>query len=66
MADEKLKKIKPNADCKKGNHNFLVTQWFKHGSHEKAMHMRCSNCLMMIDLEQLHWLEQGAQDDVQP
>ena len=46
------KKEKPvKVECKP--HHFVVTGWTTKGGHQTANAMRCAQCLMPVNLEQL-------------
>ena len=57
------KKVNPTTECKGGKHTFVVTRWRVHGGDQQALMMRCQHCLMAMDMEELKWLQQGAQDE---
>ena len=48
-----VKKMNPHTACDKGNHTYVVTAWENKGSRKTAIHMRCQNCLMPLDLEEI-------------
>ena len=34
-------------------HHFIITGWMTKGGHQNATHMRCAQCMMPVNLEQL-------------
>ena len=57
VKEKKEKKMEPHACCKKGEHTYIVTSWIVSAGHKKALHMRCRNCLMPLDLVELSNVE---------
>lgn len=60
MAVTKIKPEKkhvPCTTCTDGNHTYIVTTWLVGGGKEKAVAMRCRNCLMPLDLTEIESAE---------
>lgn len=47
------KKHVPHATCDDGHHTYIVTAWTIGGGKQKACQMRCQNCLMPRDLQEI-------------
>jgi len=51
------KKVTPAVDCTSGKHTFFVTRWMDRGGNKKALEVRCRNCLVAANLEEIETLE---------
>lgn len=63
MASDKDKALKPekkhapHGTCLEGNHTYIVTHWQVGGAQQKAQMMRCQNCLMPLNMQELESIE---------
>ncbi len=53
MAKEKAEKAPKHEKVVCNPHKFIVTGWLSKGGHQNATLMRCSQCLMPVNVEQL-------------
>lgn len=59
---EKKRKVTQSNTCKEGKHTFIVSMWQDKGGFQKAVHMRCQNCLMLMDMDEINWQEWRANE----
>ena len=55
MTAEKKERKEQVTKCKV--HNYIVTGWMTKGGQQNALHMRCSQCLLPVSLEELEQKE---------
>lgn len=53
MSAEKKEKNEKPEKIKCNPHTFIITGWMTKGGHQNATAMRCSHCMMPVNLEQL-------------
>ena len=59
-----VKKMMPHTACKNGNHTYIVTAWETKGMRQKAVAMRCRNCLMPLHLGELESAEWSKENGI--
>jgi hypothetical protein len=52
-----IKKHVPQPACVAGGHTYFVTSWRIGGGQQKAQMIRCRNCLMPLDMEEVESAE---------
>lgn len=64
MSSDKSKTVKggekrhcASSSCEEGKHTYIVTSWLLGGGKQKAIQLRCRNCLMPLDLQEIESAE---------